>query len=682
MKVHGNDLELITSILSENPLIHRPDIVFGKLSDGLDYCIFNSESQKNSFHLNLVLNVGSIHEEESEKGIANFVQQLILTELNRELLKIRTEHVTNITSSTDFHCTIFNIYNEIENSQLNDSELRATFFDALEIFLLTIYKFREKLSSSSSLFTEKIEEIKNKVFDAIEESNNSIANYIEKQIFSQFHRNTLLPKRWPIGEKSSIENITVSGLLKFIDRWYLPNNMCMFVVGDIPASNELLVTHLSSFVAGINISSLDERISGLKSINETSSFHNIFCVRDRIGHKTIHDKLNIMDELRDSDFRREVIVQHPNIDQISISIGLKLDICPLIDEGEIFMNAVDTIISNTIHTKLLNALSKLECEESTSISWDFYNSSRENCGWNTFSIVANEKDWKTAFRLGIQQILSICNTKMPIEEFEEIVLITISDYKKSAEEESSDDPKLVLDGLVDDWLCGSIPLSKKQEYQLFCKVVDRINPLIIQYRCRALFGHILNYFEKQYKFNEGLSFKGCIFVSKPLDNFSQNSDFDQENSINMSNNMQKNQETESNFIKSLLEEYKSCIDEKRESSVELVHDYSQDQAIFEKNGFEIERMSENFEFGILDALKASTYISIDKIFDSMRTNFSLFIGNLMNPNESIENLNGNYSIKELDSLAERIKLNPNNIQNHSNEQKNLDLPNDICDLGP
>ena len=114
MKVHGNDLELITSILSENPLIHRPDIVFGKLSDGLDYCIFNSESQKNSFHLNLVLNVGSIHEEESEKGIANFVQQLILTELNRELLKIRTEHVTNITSSTDFHCTIFNIYNEIE----------------------------------------------------------------------------------------------------------------------------------------------------------------------------------------------------------------------------------------------------------------------------------------------------------------------------------------------------------------------------------------------------------------------------------------------------------------------------------------------------------------------------------------------------------------------------------------
>lgn len=679
MKVNGNELELITSILSENPLIHRPDIVFGKLSDGLDYCIFNSESQKNSFHLNLVLNTGSIHEEESEKGIANFVQQLILTELNKELLKIRTEHITNITSSTDFHCTIFNIYNEIENTKLNDSELRATFFDVLETFLLTIYKFKEKLFSSSSSFTEKIEEIKSKVFDIIEESSKSVPNHIEKQIFSQFHGNTLLPKRWPIGEKFSVQNITVSDLLKFINKWYLPSNMCIFVVGDIPASNELLVAHLSSFIAGINSSNLDGQASGSKSIYETSGFHNIFSVKDRIGHKTIHNTLNIMDEYKNSDFQREVIVQHQKIDQISISIGIKLDICPLVDEGEIFMNAVDTIISNTIHTKLLNALSQLMFEESTSISWDFYNSSRENCGWNTLSIVTNEKDWKAVFRLGIQQIISICNTKMPIEEFEEIVLITISDYKKSAEEEPGDDPKLVLDGLIDDWLCGSIPLSKKQEYQLFCKVVDRINPEIIQYRCKALFDHILNYFEND-KCNEESS-RGCIFVSKPLNQSNWNSEFDRENLTSISNKMCKIQETESEFIKSLLEEYKYCINQNCKSSVDLVQDYSQDQLSSEKNNFKLERISESFEFGILDALKASTYISIDKIVDSMKTSFYLFVDNFMNSNESIENLNGKYSVKELDSLAERIKFDSNN-QNYSNERKNIDLPSDICDLGP
>ncbi|PPS95183.1 insulinase-like peptidase [Cryptosporidium hominis] len=680
MAANGNDLELITSILSKNPLIHRPDIVFGKLSDGLDYCIFNSESQRNSFHLNLVLNTGSIHEEEFEKGFANFVQQLILTELNKELLRIRTEHLTNITSSTDFHCTIFNIYNEVENTKLNDSELRATFFDVLEIFLLTIYKFREKLSSSSDIFSDRIEEIKNKTFDIIEKSDKSVANYIEKQIFLQFHRDTLLPKRWPIGEKSSIENITVTGLLKFINKWYLPNNMCLFIVGDIPASNELLANHLSSFVSGIKSLNLEKRASGI-NLYETSSSHNIFSVKERIGHKTINNALNIIEKYTGSDFQREVVIQHPSIDQVSISIGVKLEICPLVDEGEIFMNAVDTIISNAIHTKLLNSLSQLACdEELTSISWDFYNSSRENCGWNTFSIVSDEKNWRAVFRLGIQQIVSICNTKMSMEEFEEIVLITISDYKKSAEEELGDDPKLVLDGLIDDWLCGSIPLSKKQEYQLFCKVVDRINPEIIQCRCKALFSHIIYYFDENDHYNKESSFTGCIFVSKPLHNSFQNSEIDPENSINTSNNICKAPESESEFIKSLLEEYKACVYKDLELSVESAKSYS-NEVFFEKNSYKIERMSESFEFGIWDALKASTYITIDKIFDSIRTNFNSLVGDLVNSDESIEHLNGKYSIKELDSLAERIKFNSNNFQNDSYEQGSHSLPNDICDLG-
>lgn len=680
MPEKGTDLELITSILSENQLIHRPDIVFGKLSDGLDYCIFNSESQKNCFHLNIVSNTGSIHEEEFEKGIANFIQQLILTELNKELLKIRTEHLTSVTSSTDFHCTIFNIYNEIENTHLNDSELRATFFDVLEVFLLTVYKFREKLISSSNTLVKELEEIKSKTFDIIEQSEMSVANYIEKQFFSQFHRNTLLPKRWPIGEKSTIEKLTVSSLLKFVNKWYIPNNMCLFIAGDIPASNELLVTHLTSFIAGISGSDSNDRASCLKSIYEASSFHNIFSAKERIGHKIINNTIDIMGEHPDSDFQRELVVQHPNVNQVSISIGVKLDICPLVDEGEIFMNAIDTIISNTIHTKLLHAISLLECDETTSISWDFYNSSRENCGWNTFSIVTDEKHWKVLLRVGIEQIISICNIRMSREEFEEIVLITISDYKKAAKEESEDDPKLVLDGLIDDWLCGSIPLSKKQEYQLFCKVVDRISPEIVQHRCNALFGHILNYFEHESNLGN-FSKRGCIFVSRPLPYLDKNSIVDQENSVNISNNMREIQKTESEFIKSLLEEYRDCISGQFRSLNESVKNHFPNQMIFEEN-HKIKRMSESSEFGVWDALKASAYISMEKIATIVKTNFNLFTGEILNPDENIENLNGKYSIKELDSLAERIKLNSNKLSDNSGEQDCNGFPSDICDLGP
>ncbi|KAJ1606537.1 peptidase'insulinase-like peptidase' [Cryptosporidium canis] len=679
MSTKGSDLELIASILSENPLIHRPEILFGKLSDGLDYCIFNSESQRNCFHLSIVLNTGSIHEGELEKGIANFIQQLILTELNKELLKIRTGHLTNVTSSTDFHCTIFNIYNEIEDTQLSDSELRATFFDVLEIFLHTVYKFREKLISSPNSLTNDVETIKSKVFDAIEQSNCSVANYIEKQFFSQFHTNTLLPKRWPIGERSTIENLTIPSLLRFVSKWYVPNNMCLFFAGDIPASNELLVTNLAGVIAGINRSDSEDTASCLKNAYETSDSNNIFSAGERIGYKTIQNTINIADEIPEHDFCKELVVQHPNINHISISIGVKLEICPLVDEGEIFMNAIDTIISNIIHTKLLYAISQLKCDEATSVSWDFYNSSRENCGWNTFSIVTMEDCWRPVFRLVIEQIIYICNTIIPRDEFEEVVLTTISDYKKAAEDEISDDPKLVLDGLIDDWLCGSTPLSKKQEYQLFCKVVDRINPEIVQYRCKRLFEHILNYFENKNGL-ERLS-SGCIFVSKPMSRHCEGSFIEQENSVNISNGARDAKEVEQEFLKSLMAEYRDCICSRYKPLYSKSNNTSPAISHFDES-CKIERMSENAEFGIWDTLKASTYISLEKIIGTIKSNMGIFNGEIMDLREYVEGLNGKYSIKELDLLAERIKTSSNRPSNNHEEWVCDDLSYDICDLGP
>ncbi|KAF7457988.1 peptidase M16 inactive domain-containing protein [Cryptosporidium felis] len=675
MEWKNNDLELITSILSGNPLDHRPDLVFGKLNEGLDFCILNNESVKNSFYLNLVINTGSIHEEEFEKGIANFSQQIILTELNTELSRACNKNLTSITSSTDFHCTIFNLYSEAE--QLKDSELRANFFELLEIFLMTIYKFKDKLISSSDSFREKIQEIKKKTLSIIEETNNSVANHIEKKIFSQFHGNTLLPNRWPIGEGPIIQSFTVSNILKFVSKWYIPENMCLFIVGDIPASNELLVTHLSNLSAELHKHSKSENNNFAATVFERPDTHNIFSTKNRIGHKTMLEALGQKNDGKDSNIQREMVIQHQSINKISISIGVKLDICPLVDEGEIFMNSVDTIISNTLHLRFLKLLENLgQGTNEVSVSWDFYNSSRENCGWNTLSIVTDEKHWKSVFHLGIEQIVSICNSLIEKDEFDEVILITISDYKKAAEEEPIEDPKLVLDGLIDDWLCGSIPLSKKQEYQLFCKVIDRITPQIVQRRCNVLFDHIINYFEKKHGMSPQLS--ANIFVSMPLSTSIRNSTVDQENNSGL-NGEYKINNSDSEFAGFLLKEFKSCIAKNAPEDRRLCNKKSESNLSLNEEYEMEEKMSLSTEFGIWDAFKVSTQILMDQISDNIKMSFSLFTRDREKPITGINHLNGEYSIRELDILAERISRKASSLSSENSEI--LGLPDDICDLG-
>ncbi|KAH8740933.1 hypothetical protein FG386_002479 [Cryptosporidium ryanae] len=694
MYSENDDFELIAQVLSKRPLVHRSDILYGKLSDGLDYCIFNSEAVKNTFFLSLVINVGSIHEDDKERGLANFIQNLMLSELNDKLSDIRSEHILNITSSTDFHCTIHNIMNELNNDSMDDPKKREMFFDVLGKFLESVYKFQSNLILSSDSFLGKIESTKSKTLNNIKETKDSVANIIEKKIFSQFHGNTILPKRWPIGEYSTVEGFTISSMLKFLQKWYIPSNMCLFIVGDIPTSNKLLTTHLSTLILELN--SKDNVDSSEKSSNiEHDNKYNIFSVNNRIGYKAIVDRMSLKNQKnlpnKDSNFKRELLYQHESIEQISISIGTKLDICPLLDEGEIFYNAVDTIISNLIHSKLLSNMDNC-IKNTTSISWDFYNSTRENCGWNTFSIVTDEKNWKDILKSSIKEIKNICNKEMSKDEFEEIVLITISDYKKAAEDEYCEDPKLVLDGLIDDWLCGSIPISKKQEYQLFCRILDHINPHVIKNRCNYLFGHILNYFEFK---NERFSVNSaCIFVSKPL---IYNSEFcnDIENSFALSNSETSNKtEKCDKFIDLLLDELKKCIfddlngsnkDEKAiYKSTELFN-----STLYDENEYSIKnRLIDEREFGIWDAFKASAYITFEKLIEKFKISLPTVLFDEKNTAESLSALNGCYSIKQLDKIAERISSTRDEKFNnyHSNENTNtnsefLELHDDICDLG-
>eukprot|EP00639_Heterosigma_akashiwo_P022818 CAMPEP_0206405188 /NCGR_PEP_ID=MMETSP0294-20121207/28906_1 /ASSEMBLY_ACC=CAM_ASM_000327 /TAXON_ID=39354 /ORGANISM="Heterosigma akashiwo, Strain CCMP2393" /LENGTH=223 /DNA_ID=CAMNT_0053863411 /DNA_START=95 /DNA_END=764 /DNA_ORIENTATION=+ len=58
------------------PVIQDPDLVSGVLDNGLSYFLKTCNSPANTVELQLVVNVGSLIEEENERGLAHFVEHM------------------------------------------------------------------------------------------------------------------------------------------------------------------------------------------------------------------------------------------------------------------------------------------------------------------------------------------------------------------------------------------------------------------------------------------------------------------------------------------------------------------------------------------------------------------------------------------------------------------------------
>ena len=59
----------------------------------------------------------------------------------------------------------------------------------------------------------------------------------------KLHHDTMLPRRMPIGREESIEAMSVDDLRRFYKRWYKPNNMTLYLVGDVDVEYARTVIH-------------------------------------------------------------------------------------------------------------------------------------------------------------------------------------------------------------------------------------------------------------------------------------------------------------------------------------------------------------------------------------------------------------------------------------------------------
>ena len=210
-----------------------PSVKIGKLSNGLTYYIRQNKKPEQKVELRLVVNAGSILEDNNQQGLAHL-----------------SEHMA-FNGTTHFKKNdIVSFLQSIGVGFGNDLNAYTSFDETVYILPIptdkpsNIDKGFQILQDWAQNVTYKNEDIDDERPVVLEESRlgKGANDRMFRKIYPQLFAGSRYADRIPIGIDSIIKNASYATIKKFYKDWYRPNLMAVIVVGDIdPAKAENLV---------------------------------------------------------------------------------------------------------------------------------------------------------------------------------------------------------------------------------------------------------------------------------------------------------------------------------------------------------------------------------------------------------------------------------------------------------
>ena len=199
------------------------EIYHGSLGNGLKFYIQESDNPKEVGYLRLIINVGSLQEEDDQQGIAHFVEHMAFNgssnfksgDIIEFMESIGMEYGPEVNASTSFGETIYKLKVPTNDKIILEKSFRILADWASEV------SFDE-----ASLENEK------KVI--VEEWRQGLGFSKRKSnlIVPIIYANSKYKDRLPIGDMDQINNFTSDDLKEFYQEWYRPNLMSIVAVGD------------------------------------------------------------------------------------------------------------------------------------------------------------------------------------------------------------------------------------------------------------------------------------------------------------------------------------------------------------------------------------------------------------------------------------------------------------------
>lgn len=210
----------------DQPLPVDPQVHVGTLENGLRYYVRSHQEPRDRAELRLVLNAGSILEDDDQRGLAHFLEHMAFNgtenfqrhELVDYLESIGMRFGPDLNAYTSFDETVYMLQLPTDDPETLDTGLRIL----------------EEWAHRISLDPEEVDRERGVILEEWRLGRGAQARISDQQIPVLFS-GSRYAERLPIGDTAVIRTAPPEALRRFYQDWYRPDLMAVVAVGDLDA---------------------------------------------------------------------------------------------------------------------------------------------------------------------------------------------------------------------------------------------------------------------------------------------------------------------------------------------------------------------------------------------------------------------------------------------------------------
>jgi zinc protease len=201
-------------------------VTTGVLPNGLKYYIRPNSKPENKVELRLIVNAGSILEDDDQQGLAHFTEHILFNgtknfpknELVSHLQSMGVEFGADLNAYTGFDETVYMLPIPTDNPKNIE----------------TGFQILQDWAQGGLLTTKDIDEERKVVLEEAR-ADKGAGDRLQKKYLPKLLGDTRYGDRLPIGLEELLKTFNPDVLRRFYKDWYRPNLMAVVVVGDITA---------------------------------------------------------------------------------------------------------------------------------------------------------------------------------------------------------------------------------------------------------------------------------------------------------------------------------------------------------------------------------------------------------------------------------------------------------------
>ncbi|MCQ2189788.1 MAG: insulinase family protein [Paludibacteraceae bacterium] len=210
------------------PLPMDPDLKYGILDNGLTYYIRHNETEKQRADFYIVQNVGAILEEDSQNGLAHFLEHIAFNGTKNFPDKGIINYLETI--GVKFGANI-NAYTSLDETVYNLKAVPTYRSGIVDSCLLILHDW----SSFISCEDDEIDKERGVILEEWR-TRNTADRRMWKESSAILYEGSQYAKRDIIGDTSIIKNFHPDSLRAYYNKWYRPDLQGIIIVGDVDAN--------------------------------------------------------------------------------------------------------------------------------------------------------------------------------------------------------------------------------------------------------------------------------------------------------------------------------------------------------------------------------------------------------------------------------------------------------------